>query len=281
MKTKHLAIVILAGSLLITAAAWWLGLFGGVTYAPPADRIAADNFESYRPAQRNPTLELPLVDDNSTDNWKDTWMNPWSGFRFRIQEDNGNHVLYRTGEAAEGEASRSFKNPAATKELFVSFDLYVRTGVLLNDEVLVKLSSGVNSNVLVAGKPPGSGEFKVGQSTDNPLASSGIPPVAGGKYRVVACYDLDHGVIALWINPDGLDYYNPTNADSSADAVLTRVNGLSNADTVRLRASRPGYYFDNVVLADGPDAEGIGLRRRLRRGIFTALLFPQARTEAW
>ncbi|HEV7240774.1 MAG TPA: hypothetical protein VGQ36_16160 [Thermoanaerobaculia bacterium] len=176
----------------------------------------------------------------------------------------------RSSDDPDVQSHRNFKNPAATKELFVSIDLRVgAAAVQQSDWWSLDFSVGVANPVLKVTKEQGSNEIQLKQGGTE---SSRISLEPDRKYRIRACYDLDQKVLSLWVDasplaggkiapPPRIAYYDAKTGKSNADARREGVTGLDNANTITLSASRPGYFFDNLVIADRSNADGIDIVR--------------------
>ena len=147
--------------------------------------------------------------------------------------------------------------PPATPLLFVAFDLSTPASIELDDFAGVRLTFGVNGNILTLGKLAGSNEFLVGAGG---FVSTGITVQPNTTYHLVSGYEVGTDLLSIWINPDAADFYTPGGGTNSADAIKIQP-GTGHANVVYLDTSRPGYIFDNLVLSD--TAEGVGLNQQV------------------
>jgi len=152
---------------------------------------------------------------------------------------------------------RWYINPAATPQLFISLDISVDQ-FQIDDVIGLDLYSGVNFTALAFGKAQGHTDFTLNFS---PPIPTGINIVPGVTYHVIGMYDIANARIALWVNPDAADFYNPATGQNSADAATgynpAHVTGLD------LFTYRPGVgqlagvHFDNLIIADTPESVGL------------------------
>lgn len=221
-----------------------MGLAVAILAAMPAATaeasiIAADDF-SY--------ADGPL---NDQDGGTGAWAFRWIGFGFNVAAGEVDGTV--TIPANLNEVRRGYTNPQATSQLFVSLDLRTPSVFTVDDFAGVRLTFGVNGNILTFGKIGGSNEFQVGASGFNP---SGITIQPDTTYHLIGAYDVGPNLLTLWVNPDAADFYNPVTSVNSADASFTNP-GIGHPNTLYLDTSRPGFTIDNLVLSD--TAEGVGL----------------------
>lgn len=178
------------------------------------------------------------------------WASPWSSSGLEVL--NG-YAFTNVFNNPPKYGARNF--PQYNGELFfVRFDLHLPS-LGLNDYWGAALTVGVNNNILTAGKWPGNTVFSVGNGG---LASTSIP-ASPGDYLVVAAYHnmpVGQDRLMIWINPDALDFYDPSTGTGSADAVQLEPVFFGPA-TLTLYSNVADVRFDNLVLADGPQSAGI------------------------
>lgn len=195
-----------------------------------------------------------LGDQNGGTGWIIPWYtasNPEGGWEVAAGQVVSGFVPYSSY------CGRWYNNPAATPELFISFD-FSADDVQLNDTIAIYLYVGVNFTSLVMGKPPGGTDFRVGGSG---LVPTGIAIVPHAAYHLIGVYDVDNARTAIWVNPDNTDFYNPTTGQNSADAVSPGSPGhVGSLLLVTYRegvGQLAGVRFDNLVIANTPDAVGL------------------------
>jgi hypothetical protein len=188
------------------------------------------------------------------------WLTPWVGFGYVVNGGklDGTQSLPTNFNEVSRFIDRGFGSspPPATPLLFVAFDLSTPASIGLDDFAGVRLTFGVNGNILTFGKLAGSNEFLVGAGG---FVSTGITVQPNTTYHLLGGYEVGTDLLSLWIDPGAADFYTPGGGTNSADAIKIQP-GTGHANVVYLDTSRPGYIFDNLVLSD--TAEGVGLNQQ-------------------
>lgn len=182
------------------------------------------------------------------------WTNPW----YTASNPNGGYEMV-SGQVVttfvpfSSYLGRFFSNPATTPELFLSVDVRTPADLQLDDSIGLFLFEGANFTSLTMGKPQGMPDWEVGGS--NPVPS-GINVLPNTTYHLVGVYDIDNARVALWVNPDASDFYNPTTGANSADAMVGaspgHINGFYTASYRPFVGQLAGVVFDNFVIANAP-----------------------------
>ena len=187
------------------------------------------------------------------------WTNPW----YTASNPNGGYQMV-SGQVVttfvpfSSYLGRFFANPAATPELFLSVDIRIPADIAIDDSIGLYLYTGANFTSLAMGKPQGAAEFQVGVST---FVSTGVAVSPNTAYHLVGVYDIDNSRLAMWVNPDASDYYNPTTGATTADAVIPANPG--HIDSFYVATNRPfvgqlaGVALDNFVIANTPQDVGL------------------------
>ena len=161
----------------------------------------------------------------------------------------------------QSRATRTYVNPQATIQIFVSCSLTMPASIGANDWWVVYFPVGVNSSSLAVGIGDPSHEFVVGVGG---TVSSHVVAQPGATYHLVASYDLDHGRTSLWVDPDLSDYYDPATGLNSADASVTGTLGGHSFDVV-IETILHGALCDDLVIGNAP--EDVGLLRSAVTGV--------------
>lgn len=187
------------------------------------------------------------------------WTIPW----YTASNPNGGYVMsagqvVTTFVPFSSYLGRNFSNPAATPQLFLSVDIQIPADIALEDSIGLYLYTGANFTSLAMGKPQGAAEFQVGVSS---FVSTGIVVAPNTSYHLIGMYDIANSRIAMWVNPNASDYYNPTTGANSADA-WTGANpghiGSFYTASYRPGVGQPaGVAFDNFVIANAPSDVGL------------------------
>jgi hypothetical protein len=152
----------------------------------------------------------------------------------------------------EFQAVRSFPYVAATPEMFVRIVVRMPAFLDANEFIGIFLLAGANGSALAMGKTLGNDHFAVGNSG---FVYSDIPVLTNTTYHLVGVTDFDQSRVALWVNPDASDFYDPATGANSAD--VTTVISTGTMDRISIWGTESGTAFDDLVLGDTPESVGL------------------------
>ena len=233
--------------------------------------IASDDFESYTVGTRN-LIGQPAGGFGFAGNWQATQGSlPPYGYSMDVFNDG---TIGTNGSGignAQSYAAFSSSIPIASR-VFMKYDFIINGDNGIYDSTRIDLmgstnwglgsrvslgaytASGVSQFIIGVRDDFGSGDVDLATPTQLTGAVSGVTTIGiSGKQVLIGMLDKQFNQIAIWVNPDSNDFYDPSTGQSSADGVsawsfteadLPELYGIG---AIQIKDTKIG--FDNFVLA--------------------------------
>ena len=234
-----------------------------------AEVIASDDFDSYEVGTRN-LRDQPVAGLGFSGSWQGVIQYRNQGVDFSVFDDGTVGSIATDSPPGNAQAYAGLASTYSVQgQIFVKYDFIIKdnrgVGEATRLDLLLTDDFGYPPRAYLGAF---TGQFVAGFSTENgtmfgdTVAHSNISTSGKtGTQTLVALFDAEFDQIAIWVNPQADDFYDPATGASSADGKATFDFAASSFSTVYgvglIRNLNTAIGFDNLVI--GTNANDIGL----------------------